>query len=145
MMDATDEAEVPTTNLSEVVHSVWQRVDNYNTKLTIYEAAVGDLANAILQSAREKSFLAGQYIGKGPTVQNLLERVRSGRRASITGASFLERVNEFVEQIDLGRQDHDVNAPIQTVRHKRPVHEWSADNENVSHCPDIEYLQRAST
>lgn len=143
MMDEEDEANVPTTNLSEVVHSVWQRVDSYSTKLSLYEASVGDLANSILQSAREKSFLLGHYMGTGPSLQHLMERIRSGRRSSITGTTFSESVRKFVETVDLTTKETCFDGG-QTMSRKRPVSEWNNENDNVSHRPDVEFVRKAS-
>ena len=75
MQDVEDIVYVPTCNLSEVVHASWLASMGFQGSIDLYEAAINDLSQALLQSTKSYAFNRGRYHGSGPSAQKLASRV----------------------------------------------------------------------
>ena len=72
--NSTEGANTPRTNLVESKHGSWLAGEGFKKKKSLYDTCTTDLANALLQSTKAISFMQGKRLGKGPSLQRLVER-----------------------------------------------------------------------
>ena len=75
MQDVEDIVYVPTCNLSEVVHASWLASMGFQGSIDLYEAAVNDLSQALLQNTKSYAFNMSKYHGSKPSTQKLVSKV----------------------------------------------------------------------
>lgn len=66
------DANTPRTNLAESMHHSWMAALGSREKVSLYDSCVVDMANALLQSAKQQAYLSGQHLGMGPTLETLI-------------------------------------------------------------------------
>ena len=77
-----EQAHVPRTNLSKSFHASWLVGEGYKKKIALYNACVSNVVNSYIQCAKQHAFLTGRYIGKGPDMQECLQRSSKGHTPS---------------------------------------------------------------
>ncbi|KAJ7570138.1 hypothetical protein O6H91_01G110800 [Diphasiastrum complanatum] len=131
---------MPTVNLSESWHGSWLAAEAYRSQLSLYDACVGDLVNAILQSARYAFYTKGRHIGIGPSLEKLISRVTSNKTSAMQGQPFVNLVRDVVDFASLSSSSSTLSGNEKSVSRKRHVADWTKDDVNVSHRPDIVYV-----
>ena len=76
-MSQEDQAQTPRTNLAESMHGSWLAGEGYKEKITLYDACISDMANALLQSAKQYAYQMGKHKGERPSLSKLMERAAS--------------------------------------------------------------------
>ena len=77
VLSQEDQAHTPRTNLAESMHGSWLAGEGYKEKITLYDACISDMANALLQSAKQYAYQMGKHKGEGPSLSKLMERAPS--------------------------------------------------------------------
>lgn len=70
--------------MSESIHASWLAGEGGAKKISLFDACVTDVINAYMQCAKYLGFDTGRYIGTGPDMNVLLQRVNAGRTPSTT-------------------------------------------------------------
>ena len=120
MQDVQDIVYVPTCNLSEVVHASWLASMGFQGSIDLYEVAVNDLSQALLQSTKSYAFNRGRYHGFGPLAQKLASRVARGQ------SSCPQNVARMVTDVVMGtpmqaQQTKEKEQVTKSVKQKKPV------------------------
>lgn len=130
-----DLARTPRTNLAESVHGSWLAGEGQRKQISLYDAAVTDLANAILQTTKQISFNEGRHIGRGPSLQDLVDRVFC--RANTTPQPrFVNRVVQHAVTGTNMDQNPQMHGDSTTFRRKRNPVDVEGVNDYDSHRPE---------
>lgn len=77
-----EKAQIPTTNLSESIHASWLSGEGGAHKISLFDACVTDVVNAYMQCAKYLGYETGRFVGTGPDMDTLIQRVNSRRTPS---------------------------------------------------------------
>ena len=130
---------VPTCNLSEVVHASWLASMGFQGSIDLYEAAVNDLSQALLQSTKSYAFNRGRYHGSGPSAQKLASRVARGQ------SSCPQNVARMVTDAVMGtpmqaQQPKEKEQVARSVKQKKPI-TIQTEESNATHRLDYIFVE----
>ena len=83
-MSPWEKARIPTTNLSESIHASWLSGEGGAQKISLFDACVTDVVNVYMQCAKYLGYETGRFMGTGPDMDTLMQRVKSRRTPSTT-------------------------------------------------------------
>lgn len=143
MVDAIEGANTPRTNLSESKHGSWLAGEGGRTKISLYDACVSDLANALLQSAKQQAYLQGRHLGEGPSLQSLINR--SALRATQAPRTVATAVNNVVTGTPMHFLKTSLSGDRETVQRKRGPVEVVNVEDNATHRPEYIHVNMDRT
>ncbi len=116
-MSPWEKAQIPTTNLSESIHASWLSGEGGAHKISLFDACVTDVINAYLQCAKYLGYETGRFMGTGPDMNTLLERVKSRRTPNTTVISGI--IHRAVSGTPLFQEPEVLHGDRETVQRKR--------------------------
>lgn len=117
MKSSIEEAHTPRSNLSESMHGSWLAGEGYKDKITLYDACVSDMANALLQSAKQYGYLNGKHLGEGPSLEKLIDRATTRNTPTPTQAARV--MQEAVAGTPMYEESTSLHGDKETVQRKR--------------------------
>lgn len=139
--DSVDTINTPRTNFSEAKHGSWLAGEGNRAKISLYDACVSDMANALLQSAKQYAYMLGRHLGQGPSLENLVERSKSARTPR--PIEVIETVQEALVGTPMHQQKTSLQGDRETVSVKRRASNVVIDvDENASHRPEYNLENR---
>ena len=138
VQEVEDIAYVPTYNLSKVVHASWLAGVGFKGTIDLYEAAVTDLSQALLQSTKSYAFNRGRYHGSGPSAQKLASRVAKGQSPSPQNVAkiVLDSVMGTPMQASQPKEKEQV---AKSVKRKKAT-QIHVEENNATHRPDYVFV-----
>ena len=136
MQEAEDITFIPTTNLAETKHASWLAGEGYKQILSLYDACVSDLANALLQSVKMLAFIEGRYHGAGPSAEKLAQRMARGHAPM--PSSIVREVDMTIGGTPIHQQPTQQGDNITISKKRKTQGPILTEEENASHRP--EYL-----
>lgn len=138
VLDDMHLANTPRTNLSESKHGSWFASQGKRKLISLYDACVSDLANALMQSAKQHAYSMGRHLGEGPSLQTLIDRANTRRN---------QRPSNVARVINSSASGTPMHCPLrpmegdkETVRRKRRPSNMANLEENASHRPEYVYI-----
>jgi hypothetical protein len=114
-----EDTNMPTTNNSEVVHSVWWRVvGNDKTKVTIVTTTEFESARAVIQSSQYRQYLSDSRASTGPNLDVLVHR---SKYRLAEAKRFSKQIHESIMGTDLHARGTGPEGVTHTKKVKRSV------------------------
>ena len=117
VLSEEDQAQTPRTNLAESMHGSWLAGEGYKEKISLYDACISDMANALLQSAKQYAYQMGKHKGEGPSLSRLMERDKS--RTTPTPPQFARIVQEAIAGTPMYKESRPLHGDKETIQCKR--------------------------
>ena len=136
LQDMEDLAFLPTTNLAETKHASWLAGEGNKDMLSLYDACVSDLANALLQGVKMLASVEGRYHGAGPSAEKLARRAEQGRAPQ--PAVIAREVDQHLGGTPLYQWPFVDGNNVTVSKKRKQTGNVSMEEENSSHRP--EYL-----
>lgn len=135
VLDSNAAANTPRTNLSESKHGSWLAGEGQKDKISLYDAAVSDMTNALLQSAKQHAYITGKHLGAGPSLKNLLER--SSSKTSFNPATVSQTVHKVVTGTPMYHNRTNLEGERETMQQKRRPSLVVDIDDDSSHRPEF--------
>ncbi|MCO5564994.1 hypothetical protein L7F22_018664 [Adiantum nelumboides] len=135
-LDAHSEEVVPRTNLSESRHASWLANEGYKQKISLYDAAVFDIGNTLLQQAKCMAYTEGKYIGNGPSITKLRDKEASRQFHTPSPTQNSRIVNDAIQSTCLPRMPKVRGDNVTVTKQQKSASNVIEVEANSSHRPE---------